>query len=570
MKSFLFENIWLLSRQDQRARAVGFHPKKNLIVGRNHTGKSSLIKTLFRTLGARPQGELTQWDENTISVVAFSIAQNKYRAVHQRGYRALFDEVGNLIAAANSHEEWTEIFARAVGFNLVLTDKSSETVPADPRCFFLPFYINQDGSWLAGWDTFTGLQQYRAPIGAILEYFSGIKSPEYYEVSSRKTQSQRMLEELQKENRFLGRARERFGKSMSLSGPKVNADNFEYEISQLTAEVNELNRRQEALRDTAVREQEVLSGIHLQIHLAVDALATYDSDTKFLRSEPRENLTCPTCGAEHAESFLDLLNYAEDARVLRELVARLNADAAKASDQYRKTQLQLRELEGNYRRVSDILDTRRGDLQFGDVVSSMGAETAFRAFEDESAALKRDIDERLSEIEALNTRLKELTDVKRSKQIQKNFREAYASALISLNLPPIDTSKVRLTSRPDLSGSGGPRSILAYYGALWSTCLGQYASFAIPLVIDSPNQQGQDDINLPKVLKYIANALPSGTQIIVGTEMETDHAFDKKITLDRPYKLLREDEYEEVSRVVEPLTKAMYDAIQRKNSASVL
>lgn len=89
-------------------------------------------------------------------------------------------------------------------------------------------------------------------------------------------------------------------------------------------------------------------------------------------------------------------------------------------------------------------------------------------------------------------------------------------------------------------------------------------------MIDSPNQQGQDDINLPKVLNYIANDLPDGTQIIVGTGLETDHAFDKKITLDRPYKLLREDEYEEISRVVEPLAKAMYDAIQRKDSASVL
>lgn len=564
MKSFLFENIWLLSRQDQRARSIQFHPKKNLIVGRNHTGKSSLIKTLFLTLAARPQGKLEVWDENTISVVAFRIDQQRYRAIHQRGHRALFNESGNLVVATSGHEEWTESFAKSVGFNLVLTDKNSETVPADPRCFFLPFYINQDGSWQSGWDTFTGLQQYRAPAGAILEYFSGIKPPEYYEVNSKRTQLQRQLEDIQKEQRFLERARERVGKSMSLSGPKVQPANFEQEIARLTIEVNELNRLQEKLRDTAVHEQEALSSIQLQIHLAVDALATYDSDSTFLRSEPRGKLTCPTCGAEHAESFLDLLTYAEDARVLRELVARLRGDAAKAAEQYRKTQSQLRELESNYRRVSDILSIRRGDLQFGDVVNSMGAESAFSAFEAESIVLKKEIDQRLSEIEVLTTRLKELTNTKRSKVILKRFREAYSSSLISLNLPQIETNRLKLTSRPDLSGSGGPRLILAYYSALWQTCLGTYASFSLPLVIDSPNQQGQDDINLPKVLKFIANDLPSDSQILVGSEMETDHFFDKKIVLDQPYKLLQDNEYSVVAEVVEPLVKLMYDSLQNK------
>lgn len=565
MKNFLFENIWLLSHKDQRARAIQFHPHKNLVVGRNHTGKSSLIKTLFRTLGARPLGELAQWDDNTISVVTFLVDDKKFRAIHQSGHRALFNEFGDLLTASSNHEEWSKAFVECVGFNLILTDKKSEIVQADPRCFFLPFYINQDGSWQAGWNTFTGLQQYRAPIKTILDYFTGIRPPEYYELDSIRSLTQKALEDLQKEQRFLEKARDRFGKSMSLSGPKIQPDNFEQEISRLTVEVTVLNRQQEKLRDNAVREHEVLANIHLQINLAVDALATYDSDSSYLRNEPRDKLACPTCGAEHVESFLELLNYAEDARILRELVARLRGDATKAAEQYRKTQAQLRELESNYRRVAEILDTRKGELKFGDVVNSMGAERAFMIFEAESESLKQDIDERLSGIERLTSRLKELTNARRSKEILKSFREAYASALISLNLPPIETSKLRLTSRPSLSGSGGPRSILAYYGALWRTCFGKYASFSIPLVIDSPNQQGQDDINLPKVLKFIANDLPSGVQIIVGTEMETDHVFDRKIQCEEPYRFLEEDEFLHVSGIVEPMAKRMYDELHKQS-----
>lgn len=108
-------------------------------------------------------------------------------------------------------------------------------------------------------------------------------------------------------------------------------------------------------------------------------------------------------------------------------------------------------------------------------------------------------------------------------------------------------------------------SILAYYGALWRTCVGKYASFSIPLIIDSPNQQGQDDINLPRVLKFIANDLPACTQIIVGTEMETDLIFDKTIVCDEPYKFLKDNEFIEVGRYVEPLVKVMYDELQQRS-----
>ena len=131
MTNFLFESIWMLSHRDRRARSISFHPRKNLIVGVNHTGKSSLIKTLFLTLGAHPKGKLRQWDENTISLVDFTVGQKRFRALHHQGYRALFDRQGGLIAAAGSHSQWADSFALATGFNLVVTDKNLETVNAN-------------------------------------------------------------------------------------------------------------------------------------------------------------------------------------------------------------------------------------------------------------------------------------------------------------------------------------------------------------------------------------------------------------------------------------------------------
>lgn len=560
MRSFLFEDIWMLSRRDRRAKRVEFHAGRNLILGRNHTGKSSLIKTLFTTLGARPEGELRQWDENTISKVGFSLDGRRFSVLHQTGTRALFDRDGRILISTGDHSEWSSAFSDATGFNLPLTDKQSRTVPADPKCFFLPFYINQDGSWQADWNTFSGLAQFKAPIGSILEYFSGIKPPEYYEAKAKRDAEQQLLDNLRKERSFLEKARERVGKSFSMSGPKVDPENFRIDIEQLTAEVNEINKRQEILRDQAVKERELLASIHLQTNLAKEALSIYESDSQFLRSEPREALVCPVCNAEHSESFLDLLTYAEDARSLRDISARLHKDTREIENKLSRTNAEIATLELNYRKVTSLLSTRRGDIQFSQVVESMGAEKAFRAFEDERAVLEAEMSGHLLEQERMTEAMNKLTDRNRSMEILKIFREAYSSALVELSLPMTDTGKAKLTSRPKLSGSGGPRSVLAYYAALWAACYSEKGSFRVPLVIDSPNQQGQDYINLPKVISFLSDKLPQEAQLILGSEIDTDQPFDQKIELTEQYKLLSESDFNEAEATIGPLVAAMYGA----------
>ncbi|WP_458094850.1 hypothetical protein [Roseomonas sp. WA12] len=564
MKNFRFTDISILSPIEKKARAFKFHPRKNLFVGRNHTGKSTVIKHLFLTLGATPEGKLTKLSDDIISAVSFSVNGDAFTAVRQHSFRALFSGNGKLLGAADNGKTWASAFVDCTGFNLVLPNKKLETIPADARCFFLPFYINQDGSWQSKWDTFVGLQQYRNPVESVLEYFSGIKPPEYYDLNSSKLRAQNTLAELSKEKGFLEKARDRFSGSLSLTGPKADPQVFEQDIDRLTREYNDLNVKQEQLRDTVVREKEQLADVRLQIQLADEALSHYDRDTKFLREDSSPELRCPTCGAEHDRTFIDILGYTEEARRLRELVVRLNSDAVAAEDRFESTRTRLRVLEENYKKVGDVLAVRRGEISFGDVVASMGAEQAFRAFEGELIELQLQVDQEAGVLQSLLARLKDLGDSERTREITRDFKTAYTDALVKLNLSPVDTRRMRITSRPTLSGSGGPRSMLAYYAALWAVCRGRFGSFDIPLVIDAPQQQGQDDVNLPKILSFIAHDLPQNAQVIAGIEMETDHHFDQRFELTEQYGLLRSGEYESVQASLGPLTDAMYDYLRSR------
>ncbi|WP_457094139.1 AAA family ATPase, partial [Microvirga sp. P5_D2] len=54
MKRLLFERLELLSLSERKARTVEFHPRLTVITGENGVGKSSVIKSLYWTLGAAP------------------------------------------------------------------------------------------------------------------------------------------------------------------------------------------------------------------------------------------------------------------------------------------------------------------------------------------------------------------------------------------------------------------------------------------------------------------------------------------------------------------------------------
>ena len=62
MKNLRFHELLLASEVEKTARRVRFHKDATVIRGDNDTGKSSIIKSLYRTLGAEPQNIHARWE----------------------------------------------------------------------------------------------------------------------------------------------------------------------------------------------------------------------------------------------------------------------------------------------------------------------------------------------------------------------------------------------------------------------------------------------------------------------------------------------------------------------------
>ncbi len=566
MKNLRFKSLQLLSEREKKGRSFGFHPNKNLIFGMNHVGKSTVTKQTFEALGASPVGKLEGWDNAAIALLTATLDEEEYHFLRQHSHRAVFNSQGELVASAATGGEWTKVFAHLMEFNLVLSDKNEQTSQADAACMFLPFYINQDGGWTGIWRAFNGLSRFRSPAKAIMEYFTQVVPPQFYVAKAESESAQRKITEIEADLRILNRTRERLSGSLDLAGPQISAEGFEVEIKEVTRQLTTLNARQEALRAEAVSLQESLALADHQIALTTAALKKFGEDFEFLSKPKREELICPTCGAHHEETFLSVLNFAEDARKLSDMLIRLQESRALHERRLTVCVSERRELAARYGDLQGVLEVRRGELKFSDVVRSMGSGAAFAAFDKEDRALEDSRNNHLIEKHKQDQNMKALRSAKRRKSIKQAFQEEYRMARIKLNLPSRDITKMNVSNRPDISGSGGPREVLAYYAALWrvSRSADYGIPFSLPIVVDCPAQSGQDPVNLPAILHFISTGLPPDAQVLLTYELDVEEKFDQRIPLDVAYSVLRESDYDEAARSILPKMEMMHKALLQR------
>jgi hypothetical protein len=87
-----------------------------------------------------------------------------------------------------------------------------------------------------------------------------------------------------------------------------------------------------------------------------------------------------------------------------------------------------------------------------------------------------------------------------------------------------------------------------------------------PVVVDSPNQQGQDAEHLTQMLNFIVKRTPEGQQLILAVEERpTGVAFDGAIVeLETPYGLLEKNQYETISAELKSLVSEIAEGVDAR------
>ena len=184
MKRLVFEEIQILSYREKKAIKIKFNPKKTIIKGSNQVGKSSLIKSIYYTLGATPQIINQNWVKaEPICFLKLKIDDKSMSILrYDKSRFAVVDDAGKI--TPHSLKSFSKFINTELNFKLIITNRNGEAENPPTSYLFLPFYVDQDKDWNESWNTFTNLSQFSSWKKPLIDYHSGIRGNKYYETKT--------------------------------------------------------------------------------------------------------------------------------------------------------------------------------------------------------------------------------------------------------------------------------------------------------------------------------------------------------------------------------------------------
>ena len=550
MANVKFVGLFLLSQTEKRALKVPLNASRIVIQGGNGFGKSAILKSIYETLGALPRKIDKRWrSANVSSALVFEYKGKRYTAVKALGVHALFDADRKLLFAGQQvMKDWAPQLARFFGFKLIMTDRDGEIVVPPPSYIFAPFYIDQDMGWSRPWASFQDLY---LPDSArtLVDYHSGLRPDSYYEARANLAVDRIALSELEASVSTLRDAIQQIQQINEGASPTYDIEEFQAEIDDLVRESEKLLAQQRQFRRD-------ISELHEESHLLQAEKTLLERALRELREDfdvavalPDE-VECPTCGQGYTNELVDRFALIQDEGVLTEAIGAANIRLTRVRNAEQEKLAVLHDIENSLRRIEQILAVERTALSFNDIVVAAGKTEAAKILRSSLGEKSLDADDMRQRVEKHRDTMNSLTSRKRSGEILKFYRALLAKYAFDLDVSLENDGAQPIHSIQAARGSEGPRGLLAYYYAFLRTGHEYATATSFPIVIDAPNQQGQDAVHLPQMLQFIFAEAPADAQIIVAVE-EASQGLPTDIDV-RSYgvqrrQVLREAEFDEVN-----------------------
>ena len=548
MTRLRFKKLWLVSETARAARNIDFHQNRTLLVGRNHTGKSTVVKHLFRTLGCQTKGASDRWDSLAISVLEFELDGKPYTAYRKANVYALRDDESSRVRVTTSYPEWVEIMAGLFDFRLMLPTHQETLAQATPPYLFLPYYMDQDGSWLHQWNSFDKLTQFASWKKPLAAYVTGQRPNGYYLAKFEESKAKASLTQINQELGVVQSALLRVRKTLPRPAVRLDAAAFKQEINDLLRTSTLLKTEQESLRKKAFDCAAQRESLSSQISMARDALRDLEGDLKYLTESKTElAITCPTCGTNHESGFPVRLELIDDAVTLRKVISELEVEHRKCEEKLADIYGKINRIKRKTLDIEKTLQTKKGMLRLQDVVDSQSSEVIRSAFAKDIDTLKRQLADQEKIATDAKFKVGQFDLPERTKAINDFYSERMELFASELGVHDLrEDVKKRPDAAISASGSALPRSLLAYQFAVLHTAKEKGDAKHFPVVIDSPNQQGQDADHLRQMLSFIVKRTPNDQQLILAVEDKpSNFSFEGGLVeLTTPFSLLDPGQYD--------------------------
>lgn len=550
----------LLSKRIKKARIIEFHPRTTIITGENDTGKSSLIKSIYQTLGASVR-ETSNWSQTgTINFLQFSFIKESYVALYHRKPRWFF--IKNITTGeAHFFEKVTADLApfinRIFNFNLQLTDRDGTRKGPPPSFLFLPFYIDQDMGWQKNWNSFERLAQFPQWKNDLIDYFIGKKTPKYFTLKTSKVSLQ---SDLKNQESHLTTVTQVLGevKLPKVDGlPDLSEQGFDREIHELEAKLSRLfaekTGAKKALLEYGNRERIIEDQLKIIEQIDQDV----DLDYQFASSELSENeVECPTCGAHYLNDITNRFRLARGVEKAKNILQDLLNELDEIRSLIILNRNHVIEVREQVKDIKELLQEKRQSISFGDFIELKTSERVNERIDSSILAHQNVVATTLEQIDIAEEQMEKEVDINRSKAINRKYKGLMSKNMEQLHVHNLQDSSFTSPERSILtSGSDLPRALLGYFFAILDLIRTNESVPFFPVVIDSPKQQDPDLPNTIAVFSFIRDYVAQGLQLVlssVAIPKEVDFGDCYHLKLKDKSSMLTESMYEEASYIFQP------------------
>lgn len=557
MSEMIINSILIADVIKKKAHFQSFTKGLNVVTGSdNHVGKSSLLKSLYHTLGANVDFD-SIWDINSkLFALDFSVNGTVYRIARFMDLFAVFQGEQLVLFTDSTTKELAPLLEKIYTFGVYLNDKNSDKLTLAPPAFtYLPYYIDQDNGWVTLYESFQNLGQFKKDARMqSLYYHLNVYTKESFEMMVKR-------DRLKERAKFLSKERTRLAQVISAMTAEIEgvvpADNME-ELEQ------NLHVQREVIKElistigkkrNVIQEIEISLEQHKQEQNAIlhHRKATPDESS----SQLAEAHMCPRCGYLFDEEIYERvhtqylnINDVYIQQHLEQSILALETSLQNEKESYLELLNELKSTEKSFSEESDGLEV---------YIRHKGLSKSIGRYSQQLGQNDTELHKNQSEQRKISRYLNKLPNKKEVEDKYIEFTRLNIMRLRAWN--PAYDGKIHLLVPIKAQGTLENKIILSQFVGLFQTMdFFKSPTIRFPFVVDSPRGKEASQQSSIEILSLIANIsiLP---QIILATVDFEDYKEGlgdsvknaNVITLTRENALLDEHDYSKFSDEIEKL-----------------
>lgn len=518
---------------------------------------ATLAKLLLWTLGCEPHLDVNWTSTETRCILEFIVDGRQYTVGRNDNFMVFSEAGGPPEAFPKITGPYARRLAAVLGFDVLLPNRKEATqleVPP-PAYYFLPFYVDQRRGWASAWSGFNGLEQYASWHAPVISYHTGYLKPEHFQYAE-KIAAEGAAAKVDTKNI------ERITSAISVVeelAPAVRSPSAGEKVDDLIEDIGqnvaELHRNIDSSLAALTLNREQLAQLSAQREMLRAAADDLGLDYTFaVENTSGDRLLCPICGTEHNNTL------AERAGLLAEKAA-AEGDLKRIDEKYAQIALRTQRIEKKVRLLRQTMQSYSSRFVSEpptDDKKDFLSRLSSAAIQTMATKTRAEAEVRLAHRKGEEKRLKKEQRALLSKDERLALNVRFRTLLVTyvdrlgasgVNLSGVDTPM----NHKRLFGSGGAaesaRAVLAYYLAVLTMIQEADNEVLAPIIVDTPNQQEQTDLNYESALRTIVEKTSSAQLFVCAMDRDAVQPYKERglvIWLDPGERLLDQRKFAEL------------------------